>query len=153
MKKVLLVFAVAMFGLMMFGCASTQSADVKAAPAYTFVIQPSADSVFEVAGSEKVTIKTGETLKKALMDEYKGQATFVDGMTGPAGAIIVEPRATSIWKRGPIVKEGVATGYINNQFVAGYFGEFDGEVSAADAKTKVEGAAANWAKNVRQLVP
>lgn len=153
MKKVLLVLVVAVFGLMMLGCASAKSADVKAAPAYTFVIQPSADSVFEVKGGEKVTVKTGETLKKALMDEYKGQATFVDGMTGPAGSIIVEPRATAIWKRGPIVKEGVAHGYINKQFVAGYFSEFDGEVGAADARAKVAGAAANWAKNVRQLVP
>ena len=148
-----MVLVVAVFGLMMLGCASAKSADVKAAPAYTFVIQPSADSVFEVKGGEKVTVKTGETLKKALMDEYKGQATFVDGMTGPAGSIIVEPRATAIWKRGPIVKEGVAHGYINKQFVAGYFGEFDGEVGAADARAKVAGAAANWAKNVRQLVP
>jgi hypothetical protein len=153
MKKLLLVLVVLACGFAMLGCASAKSADVKPAPAYTFVILPSADSVFEIKGGEKMTIKTGETLKKALMDEYKGQATFIEGKTGPAGSIIVEPRMTTIWKRSAFVKEGVATGYINGQFVAGYFGEFDGEVDAVDAQNKITAAAADWAKKVRLLVP
>lgn len=153
MKKLLLVMVVAVFGLMMFGCASTQTTDVKAAPAYTFVIQPSAPSVFTAKGGETLTSNPSEVLKKALMAEYKGQATFVDGMTGPSGAIIVEPRMTSVWNRGPIVKEGMATAYVNGKWVAGYFGEFDGEVTVPDAKAKIAGAAADWAKKVRQIAP
>lgn len=153
MRKLLLVVVLAVFGLVVAGCATTQSTDVKPAASYTFVIQPSAPNVFAVKGGEKLTFKPSEVLKKALMDEYKGQAAFVDGMTGPAGAIIVEPRSTQIWLRGPVIKEGMATAYVNGQWVAGYFGEVDGDVDAKDAKTKVEGAAAEWAKKVRQIAP
>lgn len=154
MRKLLMVLVVAVLGLALAGCASTQTSDVKAAPGYTFVIQPSDPSVYTAAGGQKLTFNPSEVLKKALMNEYKGQAAFVDGKTGPAaGAIIVEPRMTTVWTRGPVVKEGMATGYVNGQWVAGYYGEFDGDIDAKDAQTKVEGAAAQWAMKVRQIAP
>ena len=147
MKKLLLVCVLVVFGLMV-GCATTPTA-VKEAPKYTFVIMPSKAIDVPVEGGQKVTFNPSEVLKKALMAEYKDQAAFVDGTSGPSGAIIVEPRSTDIWKRGPVVKEGVATGYVNKKWVAGYFGEMDGAISASDAKTKIEGAAENFAKKVR----
>lgn len=149
MKKILFIFVLAVFGLALAGGATTHAAE----GGYTFVIQPSAPSVYTSAGGQSVTFNPSEVLKKALMNEYKGQASFVDGRTGPSGAIIVEPRTTTVWTRGPIVKEGVATGYVNGQWVAGYYGEFDGEVDAKAAQVKVEGAAAEWARKVRQIAP
>ncbi|KAF0180818.1 MAG: hypothetical protein FD164_1677 [Nitrospirae bacterium] len=147
MRKLLIVCVVLVFGLML-GCASTQTADTKAAPAYKFIVMPGKSIDVPVAGGQKVTFNTGEVLKNALMNEYKGQASVVDGQP-QAGAIVVEPRVAEIWKRGPIVKEGVAAGYVNSKWVAGYYGEFDGDVDAKDAKIKVEGAAAEFAKKVR----
>lgn len=149
MRKLFVVFVLAVFGLAMAGVATTEAAEA----GYTFVIQPCEPSVYTSASGQKVTFNPSEVLKKALMNEYKGQATFVDGKTGPAGAFIVEPRMTTVWTRGPVVKEGMATGYVNGQWVAGYYGEFDGDVDAKDAQTKVDGAAAEWAKKVRQIAP
>lgn len=149
MKKLLVVFALALFAIALAGCATTQTAEVKSAPGYTFVIQPSEPSEFTAFGGQKVMFNPSEVLKKALMNEYKGEAAFIDGKTGPAGAIIVEPRMATVWTRGPIVKEGMATGYVNGKWIAGYYGEFDGNVDAKDAQIKVEGAAAEWAKKVR----
>ncbi|HSW62388.1 MAG TPA: hypothetical protein VLH56_03580 [Dissulfurispiraceae bacterium] len=84
------------------------------APAYKFFVMHSRSIDVAVAGGQKVTFSHSEVLKNALMAEYKGQAAFVDTA---AGAIIVEPRSTEIWKRGHIVKEGVAKGYVNGKWV------------------------------------
>ncbi len=147
MKKLLFVCVLMVFGLML-GCATTQTTETKAAPAYAFVILPSMAVDVPVAGGQKVTFNRGEVLKKALMDEYKGQASVVEGQP-VAGAIIVEPRLTEIWKRSDVVKEGVAAANVNGKWIAGYYGEVDGEIDAKDAKIKVEGAAAEFAKKVR----
>lgn len=150
MKKLLLVVVLVVFGLMA-GCASMKT-ETKAAPAYTFVVLKTAPFEVPVAGGQKVTFNAYDVMKTALTAEYKsfaGGVAVIEGTAGQAGAITIEPRKIDLWTRSALVKEGVVAAYVNGKWVAGYYGELEGAISAQDAKTKIEAAAAQFAQKVR----
>lgn len=152
MKRILVIVLMLTL-VMLVGCATTKTVDTTNVQQYTFVVIENKPMAVTLSDGTQKVFNPFELLQKALVVEYEGKASVIEGKSGTPGAIVIEPRKIEVWKRGGLVKEGIFAARVNGEFVEAQFGEVEGKLDADDAQTKVLEAMKIFAKKMRAFAP